>query len=144
MIQAVCMQDCQIRIPGREKPKFYQRGQIDTFDLDEAPTHFMMMGVVDSPEDKDDEPVKKAKKPSIVAEKGAPFSFDEATEEMLLAADYDINDLVKYCKDRYQLNLPKSAHKTIIVAKFVDARYRASVTAEGLQAANQSLVEGQK
>jgi hypothetical protein len=141
MIKAVCVQDCYLRIQGATKPKHYQRGQVAVFNLPEAPDHFMFLSAVEV--EKDDE-LDEVPQTSKAVGEGAEFSFADATEEVLLAADYPMATLIKYAKEKYNLILPKSAHKTVIVAKFIDARYRAAVTDSGLQNANMALIEGIK
>jgi hypothetical protein len=151
-IKAVCTNDCYIKVGKSIRSTFYQRGQVVTFDVKEVPDHFVLLSREADPQEEDDgtaeliqlaNTVTSVSAP-IVAAEGAAFSFDEASEEMLLAAEYKITDLIAHCKAKYKLNLPKSAHKTVIVAKFIDARYRASVTDAGLQNAHMNLVEGNK
>jgi hypothetical protein len=64
------------------------------------------------------------------------FDFESAPEDVLMAADYELGDLISYAKTSYGITIRKSDNRAAVVAKFVDARYRNAMKVAGLTESN--------
>jgi len=154
-ILCLCFESCQLRLKGKDRTTFFERGQQQEFALSEAPDHFVKIKDIEVEDDETvedevtetvpretvdstDEALKIEIENAEVKVLGAPgsgsmYDWDDATEELLLNAEYDVKELIKYAKAKYKLALPSSLNKSVVVSKYVDARNRSLSTASALQ-----------
>lgn len=138
MPKCICVRDCYLSTHEGARPVYYQRGQVVNFE--ECPDHFMAIeeAVV---------PVKKRirlPKAAIDAgqkDDGGSFDFESATEEVLMAAEYDLEQLKAYGMATYGATFDSTDVKAAVVAKYVDARYRNYVSKTALHAVNENMVK---
>jgi hypothetical protein len=129
-MKCVCIADCYLKHES-ERHVHYTRGDVREFD--DLPSYFVAA----------DGAVKKKDAPAKPAMTGMPddiptdeFDFESAPEDVLLAAEYEITDLINHAKTNYGITIRKSENKSAVVAKFVDARYRNAMKVAGLTDSN--------
>lgn len=93
----VCVKACQVRING--KIHTFKKGELA--DLKEDHKFFRNL-----------------------EEREYEIDFDKAGEEELLEAEYDLDDLKAYIKEKYGVN-PRNRNKENTVKMLLDCRYRA-------------------
>lgn len=129
-MKCVCIADCYLKHES-DRPVHYTRGEVKEFD--DLPDHFIAVdGSV-----KKKEPRPKQNMTGMPDDLGGDeFDFESAPEEVLMAADYSIEDLISYAKTNYGITIRKSENRAAVVAKFVDARYRNAMKVAGLTDSN--------
>lgn len=124
----ICIRDCYLK-HETDIPVHYYRGMIAMFAV--TPDHFAPVdGVLDTAAAPPKPPVA-----SGIQNFATGFDYDSAPEELLLAADYNVEDLVAYSATHYGIGIPIDPVKAVMVAKFVDARYKHYQTKNALNAA---------
>ena len=134
-MKCVCAEDCFLK-HETSRPIHYLRGDVKEFE--ECPQHFIATAGAVVKEKTKSRMVKAAVDAGQVDNAGI-FDFASATEEVLMAADYSLEDLKAFGTINYAAKFGDDDDKTKIVAKFVDARYRNYVTNQGLHASGVTL-----
>jgi hypothetical protein len=138
MVTCVCIRDCYITPKGHKTSSYFERGDVRQFE--EVPNHFIPVdGSVVA--QKTEENLPKAAVDSGVVEQSGQFSFATAGEEVLLAAEYDLQQLKDFGSINYGAVFNETDDKTVVVAKFVDARYRSVTAKSAINAANVSILK---
>jgi hypothetical protein len=137
-IKCVCTADCYMRHES-ERHVHYYRGMVAGFY--EVPLNFEPVDEVL------DQGIPTKRDSGVPLGPTAPesmFDFGTAPEELLLAADYDPEKLAIFAATTYGVEIPTDTQKAVMVAKFVDARYRHSVTSTTLNQAVTDIATGKK
>lgn len=129
-MKCVCIEDCYLKHES-ERPIHYTRGEVREFD--ELPDHFMSVDVAVKSKKSTPKPAMTGMPDEVTA---VEFDFESAPEEVLMAAEYELKELISYAKDRYGIVIKKSDNRAAMVAKFVDARYRNAMKVAGLTDSN--------
>jgi hypothetical protein len=99
-MECICLEKCltTTSVRGKVRPRFFYPGAVRTFD--ECPPHWSPLESTD-------------------------FDFMTASEEELLArGDWEIEELIEFVKETYDVTLRRGMRRDTYVEKLMDARYR--------------------
>lgn len=136
-MKCICIRDCHLR-HETERPIFYNRG--DIVDFEKCPSHFSPIEEAFTQPESAPKLNTQQKMMKVKPTDGA-FDFSTATEEVLMAGSYEVGDLISFAKIAYGADLPAGEEKATTVARFVDARYRASLAQAQKAEATKNVVK---